>query len=148
MILGIDDSFVNSTPHTHTPTHMCRQVLYNFSSCTNINCKRNAACLLAWHPSISAAFSGYLSDTFILCHPKVSSARRGEGWGRVDTSCRDALLTYAYVWLSFVTILHTWWKCAQIVVCLLEMCCDMLLPGCHNFFVFYNKLIPTATPPP
>lgn len=111
------------------------------------------ACHSSIHPSPSPSslpapcfvlpFSGYLSDTFILCQTKLSSAkqRQSEKW-RAERgergSWRDALLTYAYVWLSFVTILHTWWKYAQIVVCLClywkcsTTCCCFPHPQCHT----------------
>jgi len=92
MILGIGDSFVISY-------HTCRQVLYNFSSCaksawiltasvTGESGKRelgriwrkwargdvgNAVSFPAatWLPFPSS--KGYLSDTFIMCHVKLSS---------------------------------------------------------------------------
>lgn len=72
---------------------------------------------------------------------KCQAATVGEGASGVGGkrgSWRDALLTYAYVWLSFVTILHTWWKYAQIVVCLClywkcsTTCCCFPHPQCHT----------------
>jgi len=159
-MLGIDYSFVISS-------HTCRQVLYNFSSCAKSAWILTASAkgetgyadsrriggngradvsfvsfpVATWHP-----FSmGYLSNTFIMWHVKLSSLKQHllkvrllkalkTSGGRLKTG--DALLTYAYVWLSFGTILHTLWKCAQIVVAVYWKCCLQ-----HGAWHFFNKLI-------
>lgn len=76
------------------------------------------------------------NETFKCQAATVGEGLSGEGGGKRG-SWRDALLTYAYVWLSFVTILHTWWKYAQIIVCLClywkcsTTCCCFPHPQCH-----------------